>query len=92
MMRRALLTAVLVAVAVPAVAQFSSSYTFLKAVRDRDFEKVAEFVSDPGAPINTKETSSGEGALALNEGAGDVRQLAVIVGDRDGHAAHRGKT
>jgi len=79
-MRRALLTAVLVAVAVPAVAQFSSSYTFLKAVRDRDFDKVTEFVSDPGASINTKETNSGEGALHIATRARDITMLAFLLG------------
>lgn len=56
------------ALLVPALAhaQFSESYNFLKAVRDRDGAKVTEFVDAPGVTvINTKDSSTGETALHI---------------------------
>ncbi len=56
------------ALLVPALAQaqFSDSYNFLKAVRDRDGAKVTEFVDEPGATvINTKDSTTGETALHI---------------------------
>jgi uncharacterized protein len=51
---------------VAAQAQFSDSYNFLKAVRDRDGAKVTEFVDEPGATvINTKDNTTGETALHI---------------------------
>ncbi|AGH49776.1 ankyrin repeat domain-containing protein [Edaphosphingomonas fennica] len=52
--------------ATPAAAQFSDSYKFLKAVRDRDGNVVTEMVEKPGSTIiNTKETTSGDTALHI---------------------------
>jgi len=50
---------------VPASAQmFSDSYTFLKAVKDRDGGKVTEMVDQPGSVIvNTRENGTGRTAL-----------------------------
>ena len=56
------------ALLVPALAhaQFSDSYNFLKAVRDRDGAKVTEFVDAPGVTIiNTRDNSTGETALHI---------------------------
>jgi len=54
------------AVSGPAVAQFSESYNFLKAVRDRDGGKATEIVSKPGSvTINTRDDKSGESALHI---------------------------
>ena len=47
-----------------AQAQFSDSYNFLKAVRDRDGQKVTELIDQPSL-INTKDYSSGETALHI---------------------------
>jgi ankyrin repeat protein len=50
----------------PAAAQFSESYNFLKAVRDRDGTKATEIVSKPGSvTINTRDEKSGEAALHI---------------------------
>ncbi|MBB4641044.1 ankyrin repeat domain-containing protein [Rhizorhapis suberifaciens] len=47
-------------------AQFSDSFNFLKAVRDRDGAKVTEFVDQPGTTvINTRDGKSGETALHI---------------------------
>ena len=58
--------AVLLMVPALAYAQFSDSYNFLKAVRDRDGQKVTEFVDQPGTTvINTRDGSTGETALHI---------------------------
>jgi len=62
----AVLAALLGTLAAPAAAQFTDSFNFLKAVRDRDGPKVAEAVERPGSQIvNTKDYSTGEGALHI---------------------------
>lgn len=49
-----------------ALAQFSDSYNFLKAVRDRDGAKATEIISKPGnVIIDTRDQSSGETALHI---------------------------
>lgn len=66
--RRAVGLALAAALLVPSLAQaqFSDSYNFLKAVRDRDGAKVTEFVDQPGTTvINTRDSSSGETALHI---------------------------
>lgn len=56
------------AMPVPASAQFSDSYDFLKAVRDRDGETATRLIDEPGSGaviINTRDSGSGEGALHI---------------------------
>jgi len=49
-----------------ALAQFSDSYNFLKAVRDRDGNKTTEIISKPGnVIIDTRDASTGETALHI---------------------------
>ena len=62
---RAVAASLFLFVAAPVSAQaYSDSYTFLKAVRERDGPKVQQIVETPGSiAINTKDRSSGEGAL-----------------------------
>jgi len=49
-----------------ALAQFSESYNFLKAVKDRDGTEVTKIVSKPGSVIiNTHDQSNGETALHI---------------------------
>lgn len=52
-------------IAAPAATQgYSDSYTFLKAVRDRDGAKVQGLISAPGSVvINTRDQSNGDSAL-----------------------------
>lgn len=53
-------------VATPAHAQFSDSYNFLKAVKDRDGEKASKFLNEPGTVIvNTRDFTTGETALHI---------------------------
>jgi ankyrin repeat protein len=73
----------LAAAAVPAAAQmtFSDSYTFLKAVKDRDGTKVTELVGAPGSVvINTRDRTNGEGALHYMVRARDIVWLAFLLG------------
>jgi ankyrin repeat protein len=50
--------------AAPAAAQFSDSYNFLKAVKERDGTEATKFLDRPGTTIvNTRDLSSGETAL-----------------------------
>ncbi len=56
--------------AVPSVAlaQFSASYTFLKAVRERDGQKVTDAIVKPGSGaviIDTRDPATGESALHI---------------------------
>lgn len=49
-----------------AAAQFSDSYNFLKAVRERDGAEATKYLNDETTRvINTRDTSSGETALAI---------------------------
>lgn len=49
-----------------AVAQFSDSYNFLKAVRERDGNEASKYLNDETTRvINTRDSSSGETALAI---------------------------
>ncbi len=59
---------VVCSLALPAVAtaQFSSSYNFLKAVKDRDGTEATKFLNQPGTVIvNTRDISTGETALHI---------------------------
>ena len=62
-----LIVPVAVGVVAPAAyAQFSDSYNFLKAVKDRKGEEVEKFLSEPGSVIiNTRDGSTGETALHI---------------------------
>jgi ankyrin repeat protein len=72
--------AVLLACAVPAAAQFSDSYNFIKAIRDRDGDKVMTFLNKPGAPVlNTRDGSTGEGALHIIVRRHDTVYLQVML-------------
>lgn len=52
--------------AMPALAQFSDSYNFLKAVRDRDGAKVTEFLNGQNPTIvNTRDITTSEAALHI---------------------------
>lgn len=85
--------AALAGVAVPARAQFSDSYTFLKAVRDADPTKTMEYLDKPGAPaLNSRDPSTGETALHIVVKRHDQTWLNVLLArgartedrDRDG--------
>lgn len=62
----ALAVATIAAASQPASAQFSDSYNFLKAVRDRDGQVVTDLVEVPGSVIiDTRDRATGETALHI---------------------------
>jgi ankyrin repeat protein len=68
----------------PAVstAQFSGSFSFLKAVKDRDGTKVTEQISKPGSGaiiINTRDPGTGEAALHLVTKGRDMVWLNFLL-------------
>lgn len=74
------MTIALVAAAAPATAQFSPSYTFLKAVRDRDGNKAQELLDrDPGTLIDTRDVTSGERAVHIVTRERDRSWLAFLL-------------
>lgn len=81
--------------AVPTAAQFSDSYTFLKAVRDRDGQKVTELIDKPGTNIVNTRDDSGESALMIAAKRRDMTWVSFLLSkgaradarDRDGNTA-----
>jgi uncharacterized protein len=64
----------------PAMAQFSDSYNFLKAVKDRDGAEAEKFLNEPGSVIvNTKDDGSGETALHIVTARRDTTWLAFLL-------------
>ncbi|MET1110813.1 MAG: ankyrin repeat domain-containing protein [Allosphingosinicella sp.] len=94
---RALAASIILVLAVPASGQqgFSDSFNFLKAVRERDGDKVTDLVSEPGSTvINTRERGSGEGALHLVVRGRDINWLTFLLakGARPDLQSNRGET
>ena len=93
---RALAASLLLALAVPASGQqFSDSYTFLKAVKERDGAKVQELIGQPGSQVvNTRDRTNGETALHYMVRARDVTWLAFLLGAgaRPDTQSHKGDT
>lgn len=64
----------------PAQAQFSDSYNFLKAVRDRDGEKATKLIEKPGGTvINTRDVKNGETALHIVVARRDMTWLNFLL-------------
>jgi len=64
--RMGLLAALVAAGAMPAAAQYSDRFTFLKAVRENDGAKAMEILKKPGSPdLNSRDPSTGETALHI---------------------------
>lgn len=74
----------LIVTAAPAGAQhYSDSYTFLKAVKERDADKVTTLLAEPGTVVvNAKDRSSGEAALHVVTRARDYTWLSFLLGKR----------
>jgi uncharacterized protein len=63
-----------------AVAQFSDSYNFLKAIRDADGTKVTELINKPGSIIvDTRDGSTGEAALHIVTKRRDTAFLSFLL-------------
>lgn len=89
---------VLALAAVPGLAQmtYSDSYTFLKAVKERDAAKVNALVGSSTGPIivNSRDRTNGEGALHYTVRARDIIWLAFLLskGARPDIQSNRGDT
>ena len=75
----------------PAAAQFSDSYNFLKAVRDKDGGKATEFLEKPGNTIiNTRDRDTGESALHIATRRSDATWVGFLLGKgADANASDR---
>lgn len=76
----AAVTAMALLAGAPAAAQFSDSYKFLKAVRDRDGTKVTEVVDQPGSTLLNARGDDGDGALHIVTKRRDSTWLAFLLG------------
>jgi ankyrin repeat protein len=84
-MRFRVLSAILAAALLtPAIsqAQFSGSFNFLKAVKDRDGTKVTDIITKPGSGpviINTRDPATGEAALHIVTKGRDIVWLNFLL-------------
>lgn len=63
-----------------AQAQFSDSYSFLKAVRDRDGDKATTMLNEPGSTVvNTRDISTGETALHIVTARRDLTWIGFLL-------------
>jgi len=74
----------LAAIAAPSMAsaQFSAGFNFLKAVRDRDGQKVTDAIAKPGSGaiiIDTKDSTTGESALHIVTKSRDTTWLNFLL-------------
>lgn len=78
---RAFFPLAVLALAVPGQAQFSESYTFLKAVRDRDGAKAQELLgkNSAGTLVDTRDVTSGERAVHIVTRERDRNWLAFLL-------------
>lgn len=78
--RRALLLFLLAALAAPAVAQFSDSYNFLKAVRERDGAKAQELLGKGGPTlVDTQDGNTGERGVHIVVKERDMSWLGFLI-------------
>lgn len=93
---RAIAASLLLALAVPAAAQqYSDTYTFLKAIKERDGAKVQELVGQSGSlVINARDRTNGETALHYMIRERDMNWLAFLLsnGARPDVQSNRGDT
>jgi ankyrin repeat protein len=72
--------ALTLAAAGPARAQFSDNYNFLKAVKDKDGQKVTDFIQKPGSTvINSRDVTTGENALHIVVARRDASWLTFLL-------------
>lgn len=77
---RTLAALALVAVAMPAAAQFSDSYNFLKAVKEKDVNKARELLDKPGNTIvNTRDSDTGEAGLHIATRRSDIGWVGLLL-------------
>ena len=65
----------------PAQAQFSDNYNFLKAIKDKDGQKVTDLIQKPGSTvINSRDVSTGQNALHIVIARRDATWLSFLLG------------
>jgi uncharacterized protein len=76
------MAAVALLVATPIAAQsYSNTYTFLKAVKERDGDKVSSLLAEPGTTVaNARERGTGDGGLHIVARARDLTWLSFLLG------------
>jgi uncharacterized protein len=63
----------------PAAAQFSDSYNFLKAVKDRDVNAAIELADKPGSTVaNARDGDTGEAGVHIVTRRGDLGWLGLL--------------
>ncbi len=76
----ALAIGALLALATPAVAQFSNSYDFLKAVQDKDLSKAYKALAATGnSIINTRHSDTGDTALHIATKRADTTWIRFLL-------------
>lgn len=66
---------------VPAAAQFSESYNFLKAVKEKDGAKATEALEKPGnTMVNTRDGDTGDTALHIVTKRSDLTWMGFLIG------------
>ena len=82
MINRYLLPVAAIALIAPSLAQaqFSDSFNFLKAIKDKDGEKVTDILNKPGSVIvNTRDPATGETALHIVAQRRDATWLSFLL-------------
>jgi hypothetical protein len=78
---RMVLACLIFTAAVPAAAQFSDSYKFLKAVRDADGVEANKSLNTPSSTmVNTRDYNTGEAALHIVVKRRDMAWLGFLLG------------
>lgn len=67
--------------AVPAAAQFSDAYKFLKAVKDKDGAVATELINQPGSStlVNSKDSETGDAAIHITVRRADAPWMALVL-------------
>ena len=75
-----MMAATLISVASPAAAQFSDSYNFIKAVKDKDAPKAKEYLDKPGTTvITTRDSDTGDTALHIVTRRSDAPWVGFLL-------------
>ena len=77
----AVIAASMLVMAPAAAQQYSDGYTFLKAVKDRDGDKVTQLISEPGSTVvNVSERTTGDRAVHIVARERDHTWLSFLIG------------
>lgn len=91
-----LLSLVALLIAAPAAAQFSESYNFIKAIKDKDANKAIDLAEKPGNTIiNSRDADTGEGGIHIATRRTDLPWVGLMIKyganvnlrDREGNTA-----